>query len=68
MCARIVALADAYDALTSKRVYKDMVSPEESKRRLLTDRGKHFDPEVVDTFLNCEQNFLKILAEFTTEP
>ena len=54
LCARIVAFADAYDALTSKRVYKDMVGPEESKRRLLTDRGKHFDPEVVDAFLNCE--------------
>lgn len=68
LCARIVAFADAYDALTSKRVYKDMVSPEESKRRLLTDRGKHFDPEVVDAFLNCESDFLKILSEFTTEP
>jgi response regulator RpfG family c-di-GMP phosphodiesterase len=68
LCARIVALADAYDALTSKRVYKDMVGPEESKRRLLTDRGKHFDPVVVDSFLNCEADFLKILAEFTTEP
>jgi response regulator RpfG family c-di-GMP phosphodiesterase len=34
----------------------------------LTDRGKHFDPEVVDAFLSCEPDFLKILAEFTTEP
>src|SRR5262245_4482526 len=68
LCARIVAFADAYDALTSKRVYKDVVNPEESKRRLLTDRGKHFDPEVVDAFLDCELDFLKILSEFTTEP
>ncbi|MCI0420305.1 MAG: response regulator [Acidobacteria bacterium] len=67
LCARIVAFADAYDALTSKRVYKDMVSPDESKRRLLTDRGKHFDPEVVDAFLTREADFLKILNEFTME-
>lgn len=68
LCARIVAFADAYDALTSKRVYKDIVSPEESKRRLLTDRGKHFDPGVVDAFLFCERDFLKILSQFSTEP
>ncbi len=67
LCARIVALADAYDALTSKRVYKDVVSPEESKRRLLTDRGKHFDPDVVDAFLAREPDFLRILHQFTEE-
>jgi response regulator RpfG family c-di-GMP phosphodiesterase len=67
LCARIVAFADAYDALTSKRVYKDVVNPEESKRRLLTDRGKHFDPDVVDAFLSRESDFLKILNQFTGE-
>jgi PAS domain S-box-containing protein len=61
LSARIVAFADAYDALTSKRVYKDVVEPEESKRRLLTDRGKHFDPDVVDAFLLRENQFLQIL-------
>lgn len=67
LCARIVAFADAYDALTSKRVYKDVVSPEESKRRLLTDRGLHFDPNVVDAFIAREADFLKILSQFTGE-
>jgi PAS domain S-box-containing protein len=63
LCARIVAFADAYDALTSKRVYKDVVDPEESKRRLLRDRAKHFDPDVVDAFLQREGEFLKILRQ-----
>ncbi len=65
LSARIVALADAYDALTSKRVYKDIVSPEESKRRLWTDRGQHFDPDVFDAFLRRESDFLTILREHT---
>ena len=54
-------------ALTSKRVYKDIVDPEESKRRLLLDRGKHFDPDVVDAFLTRESDFLRILKEFGKE-
>jgi PAS domain S-box-containing protein len=65
--ARIVAFADAYDALTSKRVYKDVVGPEESKRRLLTDRGRHFDPDVVDAFLQREDDFLRILVQVSEE-
>jgi PAS domain S-box-containing protein len=65
LSARIVALADAYDALTSKRVYKDIVDPNESKRRIVIDRGRHFDPEIVDAFLRREDQFLKILSEFS---
>lgn len=65
LSARIVAFADAYDALTSRRVYKDVVSPEESKRRLLVDRGRHFDPEVVDAFLASEKEFKEILFRFS---
>lgn len=67
LSARIVAFADAYDALTSKRVYKDIVDPEESKRRLLLDRGKHFDPDMVDAFLTREGDFLRILEQFGNE-
>ncbi|MEW5975258.1 MAG: HD domain-containing phosphohydrolase [Acidobacteriota bacterium] len=67
LSARIVAFADAYDALTSKRCYKEMVSPQESKERLLTDRGRHFDPDIVDAFVNREDDFLGILREFSHE-
>jgi putative two-component system response regulator len=67
LSARIVAFADAYDALTSKRVYKDEVPPEESKRRLMKDRGTHFDPDITDAFLRREGDFLAVLELFSGE-
>lgn len=67
LSARIVAFADAYDALTSKRVYKEKVEPEESKRRLMLDRGKHFDPQITDAFLRREKDFLSILSLFSAD-
>ena len=67
LSARIVAFADAYDALTSKRVYKDEVPPEESKQRLMRDRGTHFDPDIADAFLRREQDFLGVLELFSGE-
>ena len=60
IAARIVALADVYDALISKRVYKEAYSHEESKRSILEGKGKHFDPVIVDAFLACEEKFIKI--------
>ncbi|MFY9398219.1 MAG: HD domain-containing phosphohydrolase [Desulfomonilia bacterium] len=60
LSARIVALADVYDALTSKRVYKDAYTHEEAKKIIIADRGKHFDPEVVDAFLAHESTFRSI--------
>jgi PAS domain S-box-containing protein len=65
LAARIVAFADAYDALTSKRVYKDVVHPEESKQRLLVDRGLHFDPDIVDAFLAKEKDFKQVLGKYS---
>ncbi|MCA9134003.1 MAG: response regulator, partial [Planctomycetales bacterium] len=44
LCARIVALADVYDALTTKRVYKDAFSHETARRIILESSGSHFDP------------------------
>jgi HD-GYP domain-containing protein (c-di-GMP phosphodiesterase class II) len=67
LSARIVAFADAYDALTSRRVYKDEVPPEESKVRLIRDRGTHFDPDIADAFLRREQDFLGVLELFSGE-
>lgn len=51
LAGRIVALADVYDALISKRAYKDPWPEEEVIRQLKNDSGTHFDPEVVDSFL-----------------
>lgn len=60
LAARIVALADVYDAISSKRVYKEASSPEETRQIILSERGKHFDPVIVDAFLECFDDFLKI--------
>jgi putative two-component system response regulator len=49
--ARIVALADVYDALTSRRVYKPPYSPDAAREIIVRDSGSHFDPVIVDAFL-----------------
>jgi putative two-component system response regulator len=60
LSARIVALADVYDALTSKRVYKNAFEHEIAKGIILGDRGTHFDPDVVDAFCALEKEFVEI--------
>ena len=63
LSARIVALADVYDALTSKRVYKDAFSHEDAKKIIMESRGTHFAPDVVDAFLAHQETFRKIREE-----
>jgi len=58
--ARIMALTDVYDALTTKRCYKDVFSHEKSKRIILEGRERHFDPRIVDAFLSMEDSFIEI--------
>lgn len=57
LAARVVALADVYDALTTTRPYKPAWSPERAREALLAGRGSQFDPAVVDAFLACERAF-----------
>ena len=61
---RLMAVADVYDALISKRIYKPAYTHEEAKRIILDWRGKNFDPRVVDAFLASEETFKKIAGEF----
>jgi putative two-component system response regulator len=65
LCGRIVALADVYDALTSKRVYKSAMAHAVARSVILQDRGTHFDPDVVDAFVRCESKFLEIRNRFS---
>ena len=58
--ARIVALADVFDALTSKRVYKEAFSFAKTEAIIREERGRHFDPRVVDSFLDCQDEFIRI--------
>jgi putative two-component system response regulator len=64
LCARIVALADVYDALTSKRIYKDAFGHDVARSMILQEVGAHFDPDVVDAFLNNEAQFISTRAQF----
>lgn len=52
--ARIMAVADAYDAMTSNRSYREALSPEKARSQLLANRGSQFDPELVDLFIKAE--------------
>jgi response regulator RpfG family c-di-GMP phosphodiesterase len=63
LAARIVGLADFYDALTSKRVYKRKYTHEEAKSLILNKKGIHFDPILVDMFMKYELSFKKISDE-----
>ncbi len=59
LAARIVAVSDVYDALSSKRPYKEAFTHEKSKGIIVEGRGTAFDPAVVDAFLACEEDVLK---------
>ena len=63
LSARIVALADVYDALTTKRFYKEAYSHQKSKQIIVDLRASHFDPHIVDTFLILENEFNRIRKE-----
>ena len=63
LVARILALGDVYDALTSKRCYKEAFSHEKSRAIIEEGRGSHFDPDVVLAFFEMEEEFKKIRQE-----
>ncbi|MFN3478104.1 MAG: HD domain-containing phosphohydrolase, partial [bacterium] len=66
--ARIVALADAFDAMTSDRVYRKAMSLEEAVEEIKRNRGTQFDPLVVDAFLRAVDNgLIKIEEKFNEE-
>jgi len=60
IAARIVAIADVYDALRSLRVYKEAFTHEEATRQIVEESGKSFDPNLVNIFLHKNQEFKKI--------
>lgn len=63
LSARIVALADIYDAMTSKRVYKDAMSHEQAKEMILNSKGTHLDPMVVQAFEEVQEQFDMVRAQ-----
>ena len=63
--ARLMAVADVYDALISRRVYRDAMPHSEAVRIIGLTRGKHFDPDVVDAFLEVQDNFQAIAIAYS---
>jgi putative two-component system response regulator len=62
--ARLMAVADVYDALISSRVYKEGMPHQEAERIIREGRGTHFDPDICDAFLACCEQFQIIAAQF----
>ncbi|BAO44452.1 response regulator [Thiolapillus brandeum] len=64
---RLMAVADVYDALISRRVYKPAFSHEKAVEIMRSERGQHFDPQVLDAFLERESDFQTIALRFRDE-
>ena len=62
--ARLMAVADVYDALICRRVYKKAMPHEEAVGIIVDGRGRHFDPDVVDAFLDVVEEFRSIARRF----
>jgi len=65
LCGRITALADVYDALTSKRVYKSAIEHQKARTIIVEGRGTQFDPDVVRAFLNRENDFIAVSSKLS---
>ncbi|MFQ5489735.1 MAG: response regulator [Phycisphaerae bacterium] len=65
LAARIAAVADVYDALTTKRSYKEAFPHAKSVDLIVGDTGTHFDPAVVDAFVRCQDDFARLAQELS---
>lgn len=64
LSARLMALADVYDALISRRVYKEPMTHEQACAIIQEGRARHFDPDIVDAFLALQNEFQWIAAKY----
>ena len=65
--ARLMAVADVYDALISRRVYKEGMPHEKAVAIIMQGRGSHFDPDIADAFLVLAETFRNIAARFADD-
>ncbi|HKK16992.1 MAG TPA: metal-dependent phosphohydrolase, partial [Gammaproteobacteria bacterium] len=56
-----------YDALISRRIYKEAFSHEKTRGIILRGKGAHFDPDIVDAFVTAEENFKQIATQYADE-
>ena len=64
IAARLMALADVFDALTCKRVYKPAFTFDDAYRIIVDGRGSHFDPDIVDAFVREYPTFMSIAKAY----
>lgn len=64
---RLMAVADVYDALISRRVYKKPYPHEEAVETIINGAGYHFDPDIVEEFIKCQDEFHKIAIRYSDE-
>ena len=65
IAARLMAVADVYDALISRRVYKEGMPHEKAVEIIVEGRGSHFDPDLVDAFLAVQEEFRAVAQRYT---
>ena len=63
LSARIMAIADVFDALVSKRVYKDSIAPIEAFSVIESESGTHFDPDIIEKVQNIKEDLIKAAME-----
>lgn len=68
VAARLMAIADVYDALISKRVYKEAFPHQQAVDMIAAERGSHFDPDMVDAFLRITAQFEEITFSYRDAP
>ena len=68
LSARLMAVADVYDALISERLYRPAFTHETAVELIRQGRGEHFDPDVVDAMLAIEEKFKTIALQFPSGP
>jgi len=68
LSARLMALADVFDALSTRRPYKESMSMAQVTEMIVAGRGQHFDPDVVDAFLAVRDRFAEIAERLADTP
>jgi response regulator RpfG family c-di-GMP phosphodiesterase len=68
LAARIIALVDAYDAITSRRRYKEAQEHDQAVKIIMSESGKHFDPILVEAFARCADQFNEVRIRYAEEP
>ncbi len=65
LSARIVAMADVYDALVSRRCYKEPIPHDQARDMIVAESGRHFDPDLVQALLRIETDLIRVAKEFS---